>query len=352
MKRVTIAVSVGCPSGIGPEVAVRAAANAEAEARCLLVGDEAVVRRAARVCTIDQARFRVVQSASEVDALEVGAIGVWGPSTKLSVPSRYGQPDAEAGAAQLAWVNEALALVQEGMARALVTGPVSKLAIATSGAPGAKGFAGHTEHLAARLASREVVMAFRAASITTALVTTHLPLAEVPAAVTPEAVATSSYWLVRLLRSLGVVEPRVVVAALNPHAGEGGMLGSEEETRIRPGVQAARERLASEGFAAALSGPIGAETAFRKHASGGFDGVVAMYHDQATIPCKLVGFGEAVNVTLGLPVIRTSVDHGTGYDIAGTGAADPRGMESAIGLALALARVRGRASLTRDEEAP
>ncbi|MDI3283702.1 4-hydroxythreonine-4-phosphate dehydrogenase PdxA [Polyangium sp. 15x6] len=345
MKRVTIAVSVGCPSGIGPEVAVHAAANAEAEARCVLVGDAETLRRAAHDGKIAAARFRVVKNAREIESLALGEIGVWGPSTQLSSPARPGAPDREAGAAQLAWVNEALSLVTDGTAAALVTGPVSKFAIATSGARGAKGFSGHTEHLAARLGAREVVMAFRAANITTALVTTHLPLAEVPTAVTPEAVSTSCYWLVRLLRSLGMEAPRVAVAALNPHAGEGGMLGIEEETCIKPGIERANERLSAGGFSATLAGPLGAETAFRKQAAGAFDGVVAMYHDQATIPCKLVGFGEAVNVTLGLPVIRTSVDHGTGYDIAGTGKADPRGMESALGLALRLAKVEGRASL-------
>ncbi|MDI1478153.1 4-hydroxythreonine-4-phosphate dehydrogenase PdxA [Polyangium sp. y55x31] len=346
MKRVTIAVSVGCPSGIGPEVAIHAAANAEAEARCVLVGDAETLRRVAQVKNIWPARLRLVHSAAEVEALGLREIGLWGPSTQLSSPARPGKPDREAGAAQLAWVNEALALVEEGTAAALVTGPVSKHAIATSGAPGAEGFLGHTEHLAARLGAREVVMAFRAANITTALVTTHLPLAAVPAAVTPEAVSTSTYWLVRLLQSLGLRTPSVAVAALNPHAGEGGMLGTEEETRIRPGIELARARLAAEGFCSTVVGPIGAETAFRKQAAGAFDGVVAMYHDQATIPCKLVGFGEAVNVTLGLPVIRTSVDHGTGYDIAGRGEADPRGMKSALALAVQLAKVEGREALT------
>jgi len=345
VSREAIAVSVGCPSGIGPEVAVRAAANADPEARILLVGDEAIVRRAATLRDVDPARLRVVSSAAEASALSVGEIGLWGPSTQLSSPSKFGQPDREAGAAQLAWVNEALALVEAGIARALVTGPVSKAAIATSGAPGSAGFFGHTEHLAARLGAAEVVMAFRAANITTALVTTHLRLADVPSAVTPAAVATSCYWLARLLIAIGQTTPRVTVAALNPHAGEDGLLGDEERTRIDPGMVLARERLAREGFSAEITGPVGAETAFRKHAAGASDGVVAMYHDQATIPCKLVGFGEAVNVTLGLSVIRTSVDHGTGYDIAGTGAADPRGMESALELALRLARVSGRAAL-------
>jgi len=227
--------------------------------------------------------------------------------------------------------------VRDGVAAALVTGPVSKLAIATSGAPGSERFRGHTEHLAERLGAAEVVMAFSSKELTTALVTTHLALARVPEAITPEAVATTAYWLACLLRSLGKARPRVAVAALNPHAGEGGLLGDEETTRIAPGIVLARARLAAAGVAAELVGPIGAETAIRLGARGDYDGVVTMYHDQATIPCKLLGFGEAVNVTLGLPIVRTSVDHGTAYDRAGTGKADARGMREAIALAVWLA---------------
>jgi len=340
MTRTTIAVSLGCPSGIGPEVAVAAAARAGEEIRPLLVGDPDVVRRAARVVGVDVGRVQEVEAEAGVHALWPGEIGVWAQSRRMAHLPVYGAPDREAGAAQLAWINEALGLVQSGLASALVTGPVSKLAIATSGAPGAKRFRGHTEHLAERLEAAEVVMAFHAENITTALVTTHLPLARVPEAITEEAVARASYWLVRLVRKLGKVRPHVAVAALNPHAGEGGLLGDEETRTITPGIARAMARLEAEGVLAELEGPIGAETAFRKHATGAFDGVVAMYHDQATIPCKMVGFGEAVNVTLGLPVIRTSVDHGTGHDIAGKGVADPQGMARAMELAVRLARAR------------
>jgi 4-hydroxythreonine-4-phosphate dehydrogenase len=341
MTRTPIAVSLGCPSGIGPEVAVAAAARAAEDTQCVLVGDPDVVRRAARLVGVDVGRVQVVAGVDEARALWPGEIGVWGPSSRLAALPVYGAPDREAGAAQLAWIDEALGLVESGVASALVTGPVSKLAIATSGAPGAQRFRGHTEHLAERLGAGEVVMAFHAENITTALVTTHLPLARVPEAITPEAVARASYWLVRLVRKLGKHRPHVAVAALNPHAGEGGLLGDEEIQRITPGVARAKERLEHEHIHAELEGPIGAETAFRKHATGAYDGVVAMYHDQATIPCKMVGFGEAVNVTLGLPVIRTSVDHGTGHDIAGKGVADARGMARAMELAVRLARARG-----------
>lgn len=337
MKRPVLALSIGCPSGVGPEVAVAAAARSP-EACCVLVGDEAVIRRAATLRRVSRRRLVTVASARDIAALAPGAIGVFAGSARLAEPSAHGRPDAAAGAAELAWIDEATDLVRAGIAAALVTGPVSKHAIATSGAPGSPRFRGHTEHLAERLGAAEVVMAFASRELTTALVTTHLALAAVPAAITPAAVATSTYWLTRLLRALGKKKPRVAVAALNPHAGEGGLLGDEEGTRIAPGIALARARLAAEGIDAVLLGPLGAETAMRLAAAGAHDGVVAMYHDQATIPSKLLGFGEAVNVTLGLPIVRTSVDHGTAYDLAGTGKADPRGMREAIALAVRLSR--------------
>ena len=334
--RPVLAVSIGCPSGIGPEVSVVAAARASNVAS-VLVGDEAVIRRAARLRRVAARRLVPVLDRREAALLPPGSIGIFRGSTAMLSPSDPGAPTAEAGAAQLAWINEAAGLVRSGEADALVTGPVSKLAIATSGAAGAAGFLGHTEHLARLLRSREVVMAFWSPELCTSLVTTHLPLAEVPAAITPKGVSASAFWLAHLLRGLGLSRPRIAVAALNPHAGEGGLLGREEEERIAPGIRLARRRLARAGIEADLKGPMGAETAYRLAAGRGFDGVVGMYHDQATIPSKLVSFGEAVNVTLGLPIIRTSVDHGTAYDRAGTGRAGAGGMEAAMDLAARLA---------------
>lgn len=338
MSPPVIAISVGCPSGIGPEVAVAAAAQvAKARgARCLLVGDEAVLRRAASLRRVGRGRLVVVDRAG-LARLDAGAVGVWAESARLARPSAFGRPGPEDGAAQLAWVDQATDLVREGAASALVTGPVSKLAVASSGAPGSADFLGHTEHLGRRLRAREVTMAFASAELVTALVTTHIPLSRVPEAITPREVGRAAYWLARLLRDLGKPRPRVAVAALNPHAGEGGLLGDEEPRRITPGIRLARRRLAAAGIDADLAGPVGAETAIRLAASGGYDGVVTMYHDQATIPSKLLGFGEAVNITLGLPIVRTSVDHGTAYDVAGTGKADPRGMREAIAMAVRLA---------------
>ena len=337
MIRPALAISIGCPAGIGPEVAVVAAAKSP-DVRCVLVCDEAVIRRAAAIRRVAGSRLVLVADARQVRALAPRQIGVYSASTRLPAPPPWGKPDATAGAAQLAWIDEATDLVRAGVAAALVTGPVSKLAVATSGAPASERFRGHTEHLAERLGASEVVMAFSSPELTTALVTTHLPLARVPAAITPEAVCASAYRLAHLLRALGKRRPRVVVAALNPHAGEGGLLGDEELIRIAPGIAMARDRLAGERIAATIEGPVGAETAIRLAARGAWDGVVAMYHDQATIPGKLLGFGEAVNVTLGLPIVRTSVDHGTAYDLAGTGKADARGMREAIALAARLVR--------------
>jgi len=166
--------------------------------------------------------------------------------------------------------------------------------------------------------------------LSTSLVTTHLPLAKVPRAISPKNVSAAATELSRLLQSLGKKRPRVAVASLNPHAGESELLGGEEARAIAPGIELSRKQL---GRSAELFGPIGAETAYRKAAAGAFDGVVAMYHDQATIPMKLLAFGDAVNVTAGLSIVRTSVDHGTAYDIAWRGEGDASGMLAALELA-------------------
>jgi 4-hydroxythreonine-4-phosphate dehydrogenase len=172
-------------------------------------------------------------------------------------------------------------------------------------------------------------MCFAASELTTSLVTTHLPLNQVARALTPDGVASAIVGLVRLLDALRPRPLTVAVCSLNPHAGEDELLGLEEARAIVPGMKAA-QRVVGRGVR--LVGPIGAETAYRKALAGQYDGVVAMYHDQATIPMKLVAFGEAVNVTMGLSVVRTSVDHGTGYDIAWQGVADEAGMLSAMKL--------------------
>lgn len=188
-------------------------------------------------------------------------------------------------------------------------------------------------------------MAFWSERLTTSLVTTHLPLSRVPRAVTAKEVARATFWIASFVDRLGVksrARRRLAVAALNPHAGEGGLLGHEEHRAIAPGIAAGKKRIAAAKLGVDVEGPVPAESAFRLAASGAYAGVVAMYHDQATIAMKLLGFGEAVNVSLGLPIVRTSVDHGTGYDRAGRGEAREDGMREAMRLAAKIVRAERR----------
>ena len=321
-----LVVSVGCPCGIGPEVAVAAAARL-ARAPRVLVGDLAAVRAAAEVAGIDP--NRVVPFDGRLrDVIPVLQVG----PPLAARDRRPGHPGKRAGQAQLAYVNAAYDLAAAAPGRALVTGPVSKSVIARSGSPG-DSFRGHTEWLRNRDGARTSVMCFAGRHIVTSLATTHVPIADLAHVLTSDRVADACFWLARLLGGLGRGRPNLAVCSLNPHAGESELFGGEERGAILPGIRAARRRLRG---SAELIGPIGAETAYRKARAGGFDGVVAMYHDQATIPMKLLEFGEAVNVTMGLSVVRTSVDHGTGYDIAGRGQASARGMVSAMKLAARL----------------
>jgi 4-hydroxythreonine-4-phosphate dehydrogenase len=333
-----IALSVGCPCGIGPEVSIAAAAALRG-ARAILVGDAGAIAAAAKGRGFNVRRVIRVSRVAEAWTIARGQIAVWQPTDDLNPrDSRPGAPTRAAGAAQLTWIDAACDIVSRGEADALVTGPVSKHEIVRSGAPGAGSFLGHTEHLQRRLHAREVVMAFWSPALVIALATTHVPLARVARAVTPAAVARATFWLVWFLARLSRKPPRVAVLGLNPHAGEGGLLGREEKTRIVPGIKVAKRRLRSARIAATVEGPVPAESALRLALKRTWDGVAAMYHDQATIPLKLAAFGDAVNVSLGLPIVRTSVDHGTAYDRAGTWTADARGMSAAIALAAKLVR--------------
>jgi 4-hydroxythreonine-4-phosphate dehydrogenase len=300
---------------VGPEVSVRAAARFR-DQPCVLVGD-----------------FGTIIAAARLTGVSERALTIFDPGPKLAPRDRRpGRPSKLAGAAQLAWIEAAYELAKKHRG-ALVTGPVSKAAIARSGAPGAARFRGHTEWLLERDRARHAVMCFAARELVTSLVTTHLPLARVPAGVDAAGVCASTLALAELCAALGKKRPKLAVASLNPHAGESELLGREEARAIVPGIERARKKL---GRLARIEGPIGAETAYRKALAGVYDGVVAMYHDQATIPTKLVAFGDAVNVTIGLSIVRTSVDHGTGYDIAWSGRADASGMLAALALAAKL----------------
>lgn len=326
-----IVVSIGCPAGIGPEVSVAAVARRRTSP-CVLVGDEQTLLEAAELVGVPRRRLRPYDGAAEdtrnIYYLQAGPV--------LSAADRRpGKPSKQSGVAQLAYIEAAYDLARAKAGRVLVTGPVSKSAIAHSGLRRARSFLGHTEWLQARDGAPSSVMCFAAPKLVCSLVTTHLPIAQVAGALTPAAVSEATVRLGELLLGLGVKKPNIAVCSLNPHAGESELLGGEERRAIVPGITKARAAL---GRKAKVLGPIGAETAFRKAYAGAYAGVVAMYHDQATIPMKLVAFGDAVNVTMGLSIVRTSVDHGTGYDIAWQGTADPRGMIAAIELGSRLSR--------------
>jgi len=329
-SRPLVVISMGCASGVGPEVAVAAAVR-RGGGPTVIAGDLGTLLEAAALLGVAERRF--VPFVGKLPPPGTVALEQVGPPLPPAA-RRPGKPSRAAGAAQLATIEAAYRLVKRWKGSVLVTGPVSKQAIATSGAPRAARFKGHTEWLEELDGAASSVMCFTGGGLTTSLVTTHEPLARVPSLLTPSLVAESTVQLVRLLQGLGHRKPRVAVASLNPHAGEGEMFGVEERRAIAPGIARARKSAAG----ARIEGPIGAETAFRKARAGVYDGVVAMYHDQATIPMKLVAFGEAVNVTMGLSIVRTSVDHGTAYDIAWQGKADPSGMVAAIELAKKLAR--------------
>lgn len=311
-------------------MSVAAAARSRA-APTVLVGDLTTLREAAELVGISPSRLVPYRG----EAPKGRDIPVFEAGPALTVADRRpGRPSRRAGVAQLAYVDAAYELTRAGEGRALVTAPVSKAVIARSGARGASSFLGHTEWLQRLDGAEASVMCFASLRLTAALATTHVPIAELPERLTAAAVADAAYWLGKVLRRLGHERPLLAVCSLNPHAGESELLGAEEARAIVPGMSLARRRLRGQ---ARLEGPVGAETAFRKAHAGHFAGVVAMYHDQATIPMKLVAFGEAVNVTLGLSIVRTSVDHGTAYDIAWRGVANAAGMENAMKLGARLA---------------
>jgi 4-hydroxythreonine-4-phosphate dehydrogenase len=333
-----LAVSIGCPAGIGPEVSLVAAAKRTAE-DVVLFGDPELLRERAEIVGVTKPLVEV-RTCAEARSVK-DAIPILAPIPPLR-DRRAGRPSPEGGAAQLAWIDAACDAVDRREADALVTGPASKHAIASSGAPGSAHFLGHTEHLGERLGRSETVMAFYAEALTISLATTHLPLGRVAELLTIEDVARATYWTARFVDDLAI-DPSLPIAvlSLNPHAGEQGLLGDEERTVVGPGIEKGRKKLSAEGRTRPIVGPIPAEAGVRKAARDkAYAACVAMYHDQATVPSKLVAFGDAVNITLGLPIIRTSVDHGTAYDLAGTGKADASGMTAAMDLAARLVCAR------------
>jgi 4-hydroxythreonine-4-phosphate dehydrogenase len=310
-----IGITMGDPNGIGAEVIVKALLCSEIQSLCvpLVFGDAQILEEAKKLTCI----------SNEVKVISI---------TKLDREgSRPGRPDRKAGEASLLYIKEAVQFALDGKVDAIVTAPISKESIHLAGAK----YPGHTEMLQDLTGAKRVAMMFEGGKFRVVLVTIHCALSDVPRLINEEKILSTielaDESLINLFR---IPEPKIVVSALNPHAGEAGAFGNEEQLYIIPAIQKARERGMN------VVGPIPADTLFYLAAHGKWDAVIAMYHDQGLIPFKMLSFDEGVNVTLGLPIIRTSPDHGTAYDIAWKGKANPSSMISAINVAVKLARNR------------
>ncbi len=320
-----VAVTMGDPAGIGPEIVLKTFADAAFGEPAVVVGDAAILVREARRLGL----------AVEIAALdEVGqarpAAGVVNVLKVSQLPESLplGQVCAEAGAAAYRYIERAVDLALSGAVSAIATAPIHKGALQAAGVA----HPGHTEILAALTGTDDYAMMLANDELRVILVTIHMALREAIESVTTERVLKTIRLAARAVAGLGVPRPRVAVAGLNPHAGEGGLFGHEDAEIIRPAVAAAQ----AEGIEA--SGPWPGDAVFRQAREGRFDIVVAQYHDQGLIPVKYLGIDSGVNITVGLPFVRTSVDHGTAFDIAGQGVADHTSLKVAIEQAARMAR--------------
>ncbi len=332
MSRPRIAISCGEPAGVGPEIAVRAAAQSTSAA-CLLIGDAAQLQSLASALAPQHPVQRVNSAASWTD--QTGQLAIL--DCPLAVTPVPGQLDARNGKPVLDMLDAAIAAAMAGDVDAIVTAPVQKSTINDAGIA----FTGHTEYLAEKTHTPQVVMMLAGRNgklmLRVALATTHLALSDVPSAITRDSLrSTLAITHQDLITRFGIANPRILVTGLNPHAGEDGYLGREEIDVIRPVIDEARSR----GWQ--VSGPYPADTLFQPRYLDQADCVLAMYHDQGLPVLKFATFGQGVNITLGLPVIRTSVDHGTALDkaAAGYGHADASSMVEAIAVATQMATAR------------
>jgi len=330
-------ITMGDPTGVGPELIVKALLDGALDhcAHPLVVaGDVAVLCRAAQLFGAVPRLALRSGAAIGTHELQCGdrRLPVQPLSQLEAAALRYGAPDDACGRAMLDYVVWACDLCRQGVAAGMVTAPISKAAIHRAGCD----FPGHTELLAARCGVGQVVMMLGGDQLKVCLATTHLALRDVPAALSTAALLESLRIIdAAFRRFFATPRPRLAVLGLNPHAGEGGQFGDEEARIIAPAVAAAR----AAGIDA--SGPHSADTLFYFAARGRYDAVLAMYHDQGLGPLKLLHFEDGVNVTLGLPIVRTSVDHGTAYDLAGTGRASAHSLIAAIRMAEGMAARAG-----------
>jgi 4-hydroxythreonine-4-phosphate dehydrogenase len=325
---------MGDPSGIGPEVVLKAVAEEEIVRCCVpvIIGDAQLLAHTARTLDL-QSGYDIIRKGEPIpEQLSEPII------YHLDNISGFIEPGIESGAAGRAaagYIEAAVELCAAGSVDAIATAPINKRALFLGG----YSFPGHTEFLAHLTGSEEYAMAFVAENLRVVLISTHVPLAEAIKLVRRDLLVRTIRLAHRELRRWGIERPRLAVAALNPHGAEGGLFGVEEASEIMPAIESCHGVDDMN-----VAGPFSADTVFLRASRGEFDAVIACYHDQAMIPVKCLSFGEAVNVTLGLPFIRTSVDHGTAFDIAGKGIAEHSSMVAAIKLAAQLSTQAGESS--------
>jgi 4-hydroxythreonine-4-phosphate dehydrogenase len=325
-----IGITMGDPSGIGPEIIIKALNDPALCRLCraVVLGDPGILESAGT----DRVRADIVEIAHPHEARALPGVIHVIPTSSLDTTSvTIGKGVPLGGKAMMAAINQAVDLALEGELDGMVTCPINKALMHEAGFH----YEGHTQYIAERTQTEHIVMMLAGGDFRVALATIHCALREVPSRLDRLGLYRTITTTAKALQlDFAIFRPRIAVAALNPHGGEERLFGSEEETLIRPAVKMAR----SEDIR--VDGPFPADTLFQKVVSGHYDAVVAMYHDQGLIPLKLLHFSNAVNVTLGLPIIRTSVDHGTAYDIAGKGIADPSSLKAAIRMAVILSTNR------------
>ena len=330
-----IGITMGDPTGVGPEIIAKVLIDPKTFQHCrpLILGDVNCIIHAAGIVkvglTVEEVR---VSSIGDV-AYRPGKANVLNLSTLSSQQLSYGAPDRDCGKAMVDYVVEGVRLALSGEIDAIATAPISKKAIFDAGFP----YPGHTELLAHLTNTSDYAMMLMGERLRVVPVTIHCAFRDVPFLLNTGSIVKAITVTARSLREyFGLESPRIAVTALNPHAGEGGIFGKEEEEVILPAIRQVHE------MGIEVSGPFSADTFFYFAVQGSCDAVVCMYHDQALIPLKLLHFEDAVNVTLGLPIIRTSVDHGTAYDIAGTGKASPVSLFNAVTWAAWMVRKKKR----------
>ena len=314
-----IGVTMGDPAGIGPEIVLK---SAQTGPRFVVLGDPVVLTETARRLGVPLSV--VPWTATRSCPLDPEVLPVI-PLSRLSAEQRVpGRPTAAGGEASYRYVEAGVRLARDKAVKALVTAPISKAMWRAA----RRDYPGHTELLASLTHSPDVRMMLVGSRLRVVLVTTHIPFRQVVAGLSSRRILSTLVLTAgHLARFHGLGQPRLAVAGLNPHAGEGGLFGDEEDRLVRPAVRHAGER------GLAVVGPLPADSVFVRAAAGEFDAVVCLYHDQGLIPLKLLSWTDGVNVTIGLPIVRTSPDHGTAFDIAGHGTADPRSMQAALRLA-------------------